>query len=453
MFKYSSYLFTFLLFSFLSWNYYGIFFLVNIILLFFIIDTIKDKSFGKKILYVYPFFLSLNVGVTFWLYQSDPLYSIITFISNALIMTFFFIMANLPLWKNTKVAFIIIWFASEIILTKWDLSWPWLIFGNVLSNQWYLIQWYSFTGVYGGSLWLLLLAFIIYMLITEGYSRLRVIMFLLCLIFPLLSLVMYNWALPETKEKETIILYTPDAATFGDSSYQKTRTLLSVLSQKKVDKRTKIITTELFFQIKPYDLIHGNIHYLMDSWMTDNDLTFVMGSQIENDSANKFNGISVINKRNTMFRTKKKYVPVSEYTPKLLVPMFGKSFYVKNQDDDSKRITGELNTFPFVCYEILFSDFVAQKTSDVNMIMVLASEEFMNGSFFGSLQYNNIIRIRAIENSRYLIKNSFLGKSLVVNPKGDIIDVMSSNFHQVTVPVYQKNSFYQMLVTKLFSQE
>ena len=105
----------------------------------------------------------------------------------------------------------------------------------------------------------------------------------------------------------------------------------------------------------------------------------------------------------------------------------------------------KLNIFPFVCYEILFSDFVAEKTYNTSVIMVLVSEAFMNGSLLGSMQYDNIVRIRAIENNRYLVKNSYLGKSLLISPKGEIMSINKS-FSKIKVPVYQKNTFYQKLV-------
>ena len=149
MLRYFYLLFFFSFISFISWCYFGIFFIINIALIFYIIDLTKSKDLIKKFLFVFPFFIVFNVFTTFWLYESDKLYSLIIFFTNSLIMTFFFLCGTFSTIKNKNFFFIIVWLVSEWILTKWDLSWPWLIFGNVLSNQWYFIQWYSFTGVYG----------------------------------------------------------------------------------------------------------------------------------------------------------------------------------------------------------------------------------------------------------------------------------------------------------------
>ena len=443
MYRYIILLISFFLLSFLSWNLYGILFLFNIIILFHIIDCIQDRPFFKKIIYSFPFFLCLNISATFWLFTVDPIYASGIFIFNTILMTFSFSLVNLTIWKNKKIAFIMIWPISEWILSQWDLSWPWLTFGNVLGNQWYLIQWYAVTGVYGGTLWLLYLGCILYLIKINGFSGLKCFALLLGLSFPVFSITYYLMPSPEIKGSETIVFYIPES--LKDSSYNKTRKMLSVLSSNKIDNNSKIITPELFFLVKPGDLTYGNIHYLFKNYLTIHNVTFIVGSEIENDIVNKFNGISVINSRDVLFRTKKKYVPVTEYTPKPLTPLFGKSFYAKNRDDDSQKIMEKLNIFPFVCYEILFSDFVAEKTYNTSVIMVLVSEAFMNGSLLGSMQYDNIVRIRAIENNRYLVKNSYLGKSLLISPKGEIMSINKS-FSKIKVPVYQKNTFYQKLV-------
>ncbi|MDV3866783.1 hypothetical protein CMU00_15945 [Elizabethkingia anophelis] len=451
LFRYIMLLTLFLLFSFLAWNFFGVLFLINIIILFYVIDIIQDKSLAKKNIYIFPFFLCLNIGATFWLYKSDPIYSVITFIANACLMTFFFSIAMLSVWRNKKVAFILIWIISEWILTKWDLSWPWLTFGNVLGNQWYLIQWYSVTGVYGGSLWLLFFGLMIYMAVIKGFSKLINIKLFFCSLIPMSSLLFYFMPLPDIKKSETIVLYTPDEQSMKDDNYNKTKKMFSLLAENRISENSKIITPELFFLIQPYDLTHGNMYYLFTNYLSTNNMIFIFGSEIKNDSINKFNGITVIDKSNVLFRIKKKYVPVTEYTPKILTPFFGKSFYVKNRDDNSNEIIEKLNSFPFVCYEILFSEFVARKVYNTNLIMLLASEEFMNDSFFGSRQYDNLVRIRAIENSRYLIKNSYLGKSLIITPKGNHINLKEPYLSVFRIPVFNENTIYQRLVFSIKS--
>ncbi|HML86425.1 MAG TPA: hypothetical protein PKE52_14820, partial [Bacteroidales bacterium] len=52
--------------------------------------------------------------------------------------------------------FPLFWIAFEWWHMNWDLSWPWLNLGNGFGAYPKMIQWYEFTGILGGSLWVLL---------------------------------------------------------------------------------------------------------------------------------------------------------------------------------------------------------------------------------------------------------------------------------------------------------
>ena len=47
-----------------------------------------------------------------------------------------------------------VWIAWErFYLTGAQISWPWLVFGNAFGRTTGLVQWYEYTGLLGGSLW------------------------------------------------------------------------------------------------------------------------------------------------------------------------------------------------------------------------------------------------------------------------------------------------------------
>lgn len=52
------------------------------------------------------------------------------------------------------ILFVTIWIAFEALYTYNDISFPWLTLGHAFDAQ--IVQWYSFTGVFGGTLWVLL---------------------------------------------------------------------------------------------------------------------------------------------------------------------------------------------------------------------------------------------------------------------------------------------------------
>src|SRR5882757_6017501 len=69
-----------------------------------------------------------------------------------------------------------LWIGYEYLHQTWDLKFPWMTLGNgfAVSHQW--VQWYEYTGVYGGTLWIWLsniLGFLIYDGLNNKQSKYR----------------------------------------------------------------------------------------------------------------------------------------------------------------------------------------------------------------------------------------------------------------------------------------
>jgi apolipoprotein N-acyltransferase len=60
---------------------------------------------------------------------------------------------------------VVVWLAMEYFHHNWDLTYPWFSLGNVFSTSPKWIQWYEYTGVLGGSLWLLTANILIFLLL------------------------------------------------------------------------------------------------------------------------------------------------------------------------------------------------------------------------------------------------------------------------------------------------
>ncbi len=64
--------------------------------------------------------------------------------------------------------FVTIWICAEAAYTHQDISFPWLTLGNAANPV--FAQWYSATGVFGGSLWILICNILIFKLI-ENFNK------------------------------------------------------------------------------------------------------------------------------------------------------------------------------------------------------------------------------------------------------------------------------------------
>ena len=56
---------------------------------------------------------------------------------------------------------------AEFIHLRWDLNFPWLNLGNGFAAYPKLIQWYEYTGIFGGSLWILLVNILIFFFVRD----------------------------------------------------------------------------------------------------------------------------------------------------------------------------------------------------------------------------------------------------------------------------------------------
>ncbi len=104
-------------------------------------------------------FLLWNVMGTWWIVQAQVVGAILIICANALVQAFVFWLASrircvmkIPL----AIPFLTVWMGYEHFHLAWDLAWPWLNLGNALATAPRLIQWFEFTGVRGGTLWIIL---------------------------------------------------------------------------------------------------------------------------------------------------------------------------------------------------------------------------------------------------------------------------------------------------------
>lgn len=426
--------------NFLAWNYCGFLIIICLLIL---IDCIKKiETNNYLVILVFAIFALLyNISSTFWLYSSDSSKSIMVFIFSSIIMcisflTLFFLKKIL----NSSFVFLL-WPLNEWLLSNWDLGWPWLTLGNSLANCWPFIKWYNIVGAYGGSLWLICVSLLLYITFKNKKKGIYVILLLLpCFV----SLFNYQYGKSKTYNSfQDFLIFVPNSN--NSNLIEKNRKIMAAMNVNN-QKSPIVVAPELYYTLSNKQIKSEDFQFFK-RFISQKfpESKIVSGVEFSNDSI-LFNTVAVISSSNIIFKTKKRYVPINEFTHPILEPLFGKSIYRKNSQDDSKKIRNDIGSLPFVCYEILFSDYVAQNSIDSNYIILLSSEDFMNNSFYGKKQYLNLVRLRAIENNRYLIKSSFKGNSCVISPNGDVMLNVNKEFINANVPIMIKNSPYQIFI-------
>ena len=119
--------------------------------------------------YLYLSLLLFNASTTWWVWNASPGGAIGMLLANSLVMTFPFLAYRYSSKALTAskalMAFILFWMSFEYLHFRWDLAYPWLTFGNVFAKATTVVQWYEYTGVLGGTLWVLIINALVYRLI------------------------------------------------------------------------------------------------------------------------------------------------------------------------------------------------------------------------------------------------------------------------------------------------
>jgi apolipoprotein N-acyltransferase len=176
---------------------------------------LRDNSrhaFLYLFLYTYLCFIIWNLSVSWWICLASPGGAVAAILENALVMALVFTTAHvtkkmlLRIFKNNLVqrllhynlVFIIFWLAFEYLNHNWDLAYPWLTLGNGLAGNHRFIQWYEYTGVLGGSLWILSVNVLLYNYLSDREfqykfkSKRGIAIILLVFVPALISLFMYS---------------------------------------------------------------------------------------------------------------------------------------------------------------------------------------------------------------------------------------------------------------------
>ncbi|CAM3579779.1 nitrilase-related carbon-nitrogen hydrolase [Flavobacterium gelidilacus] len=440
---------------FLSWNYIGILFIYFLFRLFKDIDKYRNSSFKTffsiSLLYIFIW----HLGVLFWMFNiEEGIY--------AFFLSFIYYFSPFTLYyfinkylKKCLFAFIPIWILFEFFLDYLDFTFPWLIIGNCLSNSKFLPQIYELIGSVGGSFILLILSYFLYKSKNFKAKILYSTLFISGLyIFGIYSV--FGKVDNSTTIKLNYLIFDPEKF-YKINKYIDNEELAFYL-KKKVDyfNVDKILLPEQAFRSISYKNFENTLVYdYLKAICKKNNTEIYFGSTGVLEKGKISNIVVLFNERQMLIKTKDKLVPFSEYIPNFMRKLFPKRIsydYIDN--DDLKTIKVLSKELPVICYEIISSNYVSKNIDNINLICLLTSEKFFNNSFFGEKQYDNIIKLRAIECRKPIIKASNTGLSYFMDKHGVIIKQSNRELTLFEINVkkngYLDKSLYSSFVSKYF---
>ncbi len=136
-----------------------------------IVKQKNEKNNHVLFLLALPAFLIWNLLSVWWISWVSFVGMLLIVSLNAFLMTSVWWLRHwIRLQFGGAAAFFalpVFWLTLEYFQHNWTIQIPWLTLGNGLANVVKIIQWYEFTGVLGGSLWILLSNILIFLLVKR----------------------------------------------------------------------------------------------------------------------------------------------------------------------------------------------------------------------------------------------------------------------------------------------
>lgn len=364
-------------------------------------------------------------------------------------------------WGYTSL--IAFWITFEFIHLRWDLTWPWLTLGNGFAHTPQVVQWYEYTGVFGGTLWILLMNILIWTMLKTFVSG-RIYLFwkkilyaTLALFFiPLcISLLMYFSYHEKGKEKNVVVVQPnidPYLMKFDFSTLdQQLQTMLD-LSAEGMDSTTDYVvwpetaipqgidvgnlqTDETVQKVKRFfapharvELITGINAYETYSFAKTSTARYALNAKVWFDDFNT--AIQLDTSKKIPFYHKSKLVPGVEKMPypklfkfleSLTLKMGGTSGSLGEQDHREVFFSHDsTGVAPLICYESIYGEYCNEYIdSGANLMFVITNDGWWENTA-GHKQHLEYASLRAIEERRDIAQSANTGTSAFINQRGDI---------------------------------
>jgi len=443
-----------------------------------LISANRDRfNLFSVFIYSYPGFLLWNLLTTWWIVNSTGEGAILAIMLNSLFMSIV-----LLIFSGTKrrlkyrpagyLALVCFWIMLEYLHLNWDLNWPWLNLGNGFSSYYRWVEWYEYTGAFGGTLWVLVANVLIYLLITcrrikatsyesqamsheprAMYKYLAVSLFIL---LPILFSYFLYYTYNEKPSPVKVVIIQPNIDPYSEQYVlppQRVVGRIMELAGPVLDSTTNLLVTpESALQqemwennMETFESV-GLVRQIIARFP---DLNIIVGGSTyyafgpgekvphtarkfteENRWYNRYNAAIMVNSNpGLQIYHKSKLTPGVEILPsyygfqwleKYAIDLGG---IVGSLGTDSVRKVYRVVKMPpvsaCICYESVFGEFFSEFVKNGACVMCIITNDGWWGNTAGYRQHYAFAHLRAIETRRCIVRSANTGISAFIDQRGD----------------------------------
>ena len=440
-------------------------------------------------------FLIWNALTTWWVWKTTAVGTIGMIALNSLFMTtvfwaYHFVKSRF--YGDNKGYYLLIIFvlAFEYLHLHWQINWPWLNLGNVFSHYHTWVQWYSVTGIAGGTVWVLLANIMIYRYLFAGdfstslrcgrndkniqtsFRAKRSVaekspaIIILCVLFiPLIISKIQYHTYKESGSDVEIVVVQPNLDPYSEEFSLNPREILD----RNLSVATPLVTENTRFVVSPESAIQEDIWLgRIDKYYSIKELRrfikqypntcYVIGMSTDGPvpageekdfAARKFGNVdkyfysyntaALITSDSIQLYHKSRLTPGAEAMPSW--------WFLRMLKDSALDLGGTVGTLKkdsearvlsfdnhkvgtLICYESVFGEYVTEFVKkDADMLFVITNDGWW-GDSPGHKQHLEFSKLRAIETRRSIARSANTGISGYINQRGDIIE--QSNYWEQT---------------------
>lgn len=357
-----------------------------------------------------------------------------------------------------------LWIAYEFLHQTWDLKFPWMTLGNgfAVSHSW--IQWYEYTGVYGGTVWIWasnIFIFLIYIGLREAQPaalRLKQTSIWVAIIILPLSFSLYRYyTYVEAADPSNIVVVQPNIDPYdkiaNDNTQPQVNSLIHLSDSIGQTNTEYFIWPETAIYDTPVneDKIRQYRYFLqvqgfLNKYKNGNVITGIESSKIYNSDLTPsdsripgsdqyydvFNAaINVENSSNVQFYHKSKLVPGAEAMPfgavtSFLKPVFehlggATGSYGSQKEPTVFYSQSGIGAAPIICFDSIFGEWVAKSVGKGAQFIAIITNDGWWENTSGKDQHLDYAKLRAIETRRWVCRSANTGISAFINQRGDIV--------------------------------
>ncbi|TVZ25554.1 apolipoprotein N-acyltransferase [Gillisia sp. Hel_I_86] len=453
------------------------------------VPFLKLKVFG----YSYISFVLWNLITTYWLYFSTPFGGAFAILVNSLLMAFVFllyhIVAKRTNFKASSAFLISLWIVFEKLHLNWDFSWPWLNLGNGFSSYINWVQWYEYTGTFGGTLWVWLvnIAVFKFFLLYKEHRKKEILIrstikisLMIFLPIAISYLLLANYT--EGTQKIEAVILQPNINPYTEK-YNTTDTrigeLLLKLSDSLVTEKTKLlIAPETVFadgtalsQFQGSEAVyfgnelirkHPNLNLLSGISMFERfQDPEKVGKQSNfigpRDWYNDYNSAFFLNSESEpeLYHKSKLVVGVENFPyQNILKPILGNimidlggtvAMKTTQEDREIFKLNNAQATAPIICYESVYGEYVTGYVKNGADFLTIITNDAWWGNSQGHKQHLSYAGLRAVETRKSVVRSANTGISAFIDETGQVtksLGYAKQGSIKSEITVNNKQTFY-----------